>query len=124
MDSILQEIEQFQADTDNMVSNIANIDMMLQNAEDDHEEMKKGLEPEEISKLKLFTYNEQKCKGEEDVCSVCLVPVIKGDKLYELDCAHMFHVDCIMPWFKKSTQCPNCRRELRQDQEVNGAAMM
>ena len=41
-----------------MVSNIANIDMMLQNAEDDHEEMKKGLEPEEISKLKLFTYNE------------------------------------------------------------------
>jgi len=65
-----------------MVSNMANIDMLLQNAEDDNEEMKQGLSPEEIRKLKLFTYNSSKKKGEEDVCSICLVPTAKGDRVF------------------------------------------
>lgn len=95
-----------------MVNNMENIELMLQNAEDDHEEMKKGLEPEDIRKLKLFTYGAQKGKGEEDVCSICLVTAVQGDRLFELVCNHLFHQDCITPWFKKSTQCPNCRREL------------
>ena len=38
MDEILQEIEQFQEDTDNMVNNMANIEQLLQNAEEEQEE--------------------------------------------------------------------------------------
>lgn len=65
--------------------------------------MKKGLDPEDIRKLKLFTYGEQKKKGEEDVCSICLIQAAKGDRIFELVCAHMFHKDCIVPWFAKSS---------------------
>ena len=67
---------------------------------------------EDIRKLKLFTYKDVKKKGEEDMCSICLQSAVKGDRLYKLVCNHMFHQKCITPWFKKSTQCPNCRREL------------
>lgn len=56
MDDILQEIENFQDETDNMVNNMANIEALLQNAEDEQEEAKKGLSQDEIKKLKLFTY--------------------------------------------------------------------
>ena len=82
MDEILQEIEQFQEDTDNMVNNMANIEQLLQNAEEEQEEQKKGLSAEEIRKLKLFTYQQIKPKGEEDICSICLVGVAKGDRVF------------------------------------------
>ena len=82
MDDILQEIENFQDETDNMVSNMANIEALLQNAEDEQEEVKKGLSQDEIKKLKLFTYKSVKKKGEEDVCSICLVAVMKGDRVF------------------------------------------
>ena len=82
MDEILHEIEQFQDETDNMVNNMANIEALLQNAEDEQEEAKKGLSQEEIKKLKLFTYKSVKKKGEEDVCSICLVGVVKGDHVF------------------------------------------
>lgn len=82
---------------------MANIEIMLQDAEDEHEEMKKGLDPEDIRKLKLFTYGAVKKAGEEDVCSICLIPAATGDKIFELGCSHIFHHDCITPWFKKSS---------------------
>ena len=113
MDEILNEIEQFQEDTDAMVNNMQNIEMLLSQAEADNEEHKQGLTKDDIRKLKLFTYNQVKKSGEEDVCSVCLVTASKGDRVYELVCNHMFHQKCIEPWFEKSTQCPNCRRELQ-----------
>lgn len=78
---------------------MANIDALLQNAEDDNEEKKQGLSPEEIRKLKLFTYSAVKKKGEEDVCSICLVQTNKGDRVYQLVCNHLFHQKCITPWF-------------------------
>ena len=103
MDTILQEIEQFQEETDLMVNNMANIEQMLTQAEVDNEEHKVGLTPEEIRKLKLYTYSEIKKKGEEDVCSVCLVGAVKGDRVYKLICNHIFHQKCIAPWLEKST---------------------
>ena len=74
------------------------------------EEQKRGLSKEDIKKLKCYTY--LKPKNEEDVCSICLVAVKKGDKVYELACKHLFHPKCINPWLEKSTVCPNCRRDL------------
>ena len=60
MDAILNEIEQYQEDTDQMVNNMANIEYMVQRAEDEQEEQKQGLTQEEIRKLKLFTYSDVK----------------------------------------------------------------
>ena len=114
MDAILNEIEQFQEETDNMVNNMENIEQLLVQAEQDNEEQKKGLTPEEIRRLKQFTYSTtNKKKGEEDICSVCLTNFNVGHRVFQLVCNHMFHQKCIKPWFEKSTQCPNCRRELQ-----------
>lgn len=46
---------------------------------------------EDLRKQKLFTYKDVKKKGDEDVCSICLVSVTKGERLYKLVCNHMFH---------------------------------
>lgn len=118
MDEILNEIEQFQEETDQMVNNMANIEQLLSQAEQSNEEHKRGLTQDQIRKLKLFTYQAAKQKGEEDVCSICLVPAQKGDRIYELVCRHLFHQKCIKPWFEKSTVCPNCRRDLQPESRL------
>ena len=74
-----------------MVHNMANIEQLLTQAEATNEEHKKGLSKEQIRQLKLFTYQKVKSKGEEDVCSICLVGAVKGDRVYQLVCNHMFH---------------------------------
>jgi len=43
-------------------------------------------------------------------CSVCLEPLTGGRKI---SCGHVFHVDCIEPWFRIHTTCPLCRKELK-----------
>jgi hypothetical protein len=50
---------------------------------------------------------------EECVCGVCQDEVTQEDRetLLELPCKHIYHKDCIMPWFKKSNTCPVCREE-------------
>ena len=74
-----------------MVNNMANIEQLLTQDEASNEEHKQGLTPEDIRKLKLFTYSDIKKKGEEDVCSICLIGVVKGDRVYKLVCNHTYH---------------------------------
>jgi len=43
-------------------------------------------------------------------CSICLNDFGTEKLCYTLDeCDHKFHIACIMPWFRKSSKCPNCR---------------
>tara|TARA_B100001093_G_scaffold205128_1_gene197207 strand:+ start:146 stop:844 length:699 start_codon:yes stop_codon:yes gene_type:complete len=42
-------------------------------------------------------------------CSVCLDDFNEGDVEIILPCGHIFHKNCITPWFKKDNSCPNCR---------------
>ena len=92
---------------------MANIESLLAQADQAIEEHKTGMTKEDLRKLKLYTYGRAKKKGDEDTCSICLVAAKKGDRVYELVCKHTFHRKCITPWFEKSTQCPNCRRDLQ-----------
>ena len=68
-----------------------NIDQLLNDGEASNEELIKGLTKEQIRKLKLFSYSKIKSKGEEEVCSVCLACLNKGDRVYQLFCNHLFH---------------------------------
>jgi hypothetical protein len=43
------------------------------------------------------------------VCPICLVDIVKGDRVVKLDCDHLFHVGCISSWISRKAQCPACR---------------
>lgn len=42
----------------------------------------------------------------ESVCSVCFEEFRRKDSIRKLTCSHLFHVECIDAWFKRSTVCP------------------
>ena len=48
----------------------------------------------------------------KDNCSICMMPMKKGEKYSKLKCNHGFHTDCVMQWFKEyNYKCPVCREE-------------
>ena len=44
----------------------------------------------------------------DEVCPICLEHV--GAVGLVLHCGHVFHRDCVYPWFTQNTTCPACRR--------------
>ena len=67
-----------------------------------------GLSPQEIS---LLTIEEVPEEG-ENVCSVCLDRLYKGDKVRIMPCFHKFHMPCIDKWLMQKRACPNCLRRI------------
>lgn len=44
-----------------------------------------------------------------EACPICLSNMDDETKIYKLDCNHLFHIECIMKWFRTSNgQCPCC----------------
>lgn len=39
-------------------------------------------------------------------CSICLETVVGGVDCIVLPCAHLFHADCILSWFRRNDACP------------------
>ncbi|GJQ09571.1 hypothetical protein GpartN1_g1362.t1 [Galdieria partita] len=44
----------------------------------------------------------------DDMCAVCLDPVMPGVKLRVLQCRHAFHSPCIEQWLRSANRCPLC----------------
>lgn len=49
---------------------------------------------------------------EDGSCPICLKKFEDGELESYLPCKHGFHVDCLLPWLKKTSSCPLCRAEL------------
>jgi hypothetical protein len=48
-------------------------------------------------------------KGE---CSVCLLECEQSQRVLKPSgCDHCFHADCLTPWIREHSTCPNCRGE-------------
>jgi Ring finger domain len=109
LDSMLREIEIFQEHTDLLVENMQQIDRMIERDALFLDDKKVGLNAEQLKRIRLFTFQGS---TQEVVCSVCLAAARKSDRVYELPCKHIFHQKCLEPWFKQSTICPNCRRDV------------
>lgn len=45
-------------------------------------------------------------------CTICLCSVEKTEKIYENNCGHIFHKDCIEKWLTNSGSCPNCKAQI------------
>lgn len=50
-------------------------------------------------------------------CSICLEELSPSDgaALLRMDCSHLYHQSCILPWLEKQSSCPYCRREVDQE---------
>ena len=63
-----------------------------------------------VNSLKEIPFDPEKCN--EDSCMICLEQLSQGENVIVLDCGHPFHRNCLDPWLKIHSECPNCRRTL------------
>jgi len=45
-------------------------------------------------------------------CSVCMDTIPEKIHVHKLRCRHVFHLECLNEWMKRSMNCPNCRAAL------------
>ncbi len=48
-------------------------------------------------------------------CPICLMDILEGNLCRALPdpCGHVFHLACIDQWFRQSTSCPLCKRNMK-----------
>ena len=46
----------------------------------------------------------------EDRCCICWNDYKRKEELFQLNCNHIFHKNCIVPWIKEQYTCPLCRQ--------------
>tara|TARA_B110000967_G_C18740052_1_gene487239 strand:- start:8 stop:265 length:258 start_codon:yes stop_codon:yes gene_type:complete len=62
--------------------------------------------------LKTSLFKNLKKKFNQNSCSICLKLFKINDKIYEIICDHIYHIDCIEKWFiLNNTRCPVCLQE-------------
>ena len=47
-------------------------------------------------------------------CAVCIKKFKTGCVIFKLPCKHVYHKDCMKPWFDKQSSCPLCRMNLKK----------
>jgi len=56
-------------------------------------------------------HNDQTDGDEEDYdhnCIICFQPLVNGEKIGKLECAHKMHADCLKSWLGRRNACPLC----------------
>jgi hypothetical protein len=67
------------------------------------------LDENETNKLKKYKIE----KKFEETCSICMGEMDVNEDACELPCKHIFHSECVEPWFKQYNYiCPNCKQEV------------
>jgi hypothetical protein len=72
-----------------------------------------------LLKTKVYDAPDEVIKSDQDVfdddggtvsCTICFVPLVKGDRVGDIPCKHVFHVDCLKVWLRRRVVCPLCQR--------------
>jgi hypothetical protein len=51
-------------------------------------------------------------------CMICLEGFLDGTQIRQINhCQHKFHKNCIDIWFTRNVHCPNCRHDIREEEE-------
>lgn len=61
----------------------------------------------------IIIKNEKKENIELIECVICLEEIPNHIKIYDLDCKHVFHIECIEQWKNYGTTCPLCRADIK-----------
>ncbi|GAB4857185.1 hypothetical protein Ancab_015093 [Ancistrocladus abbreviatus] len=55
----------------------------------------------------------------DDACSICLEDFSKSDPSTITNCKHEFHLQCILEWAQRSSQCPMCWQAISMEDPVS-----
>ena len=92
--------------------------------EEEIEEVKIGLDQDQIDALPIMKYSSEMEKQAKSLnkkstgptsnnfCSICIVDYRNGDKLRCLPCFHRFHKQCIDEWLIIKNECPLCKSSI------------
>jgi hypothetical protein len=69
------------------------------------------LEPD-ISQLEYDNFSES-IKQQNNICSICRDDYKKENIVSLLECAHIYHTNCIIKWCDKKFTCPLCRHPIK-----------
>ena len=47
-----------------------------------------------------------------ELCVICQDEIINNQIIRQINCRHIFHIDCIDEWFLENKKCPTCKYEL------------
>lgn len=42
--------------------------------------------------------------SDEQLCTICLLPLENGDRIADLKCGHFYHADCLSEWILKKVR--------------------
>ncbi|CAG9310637.1 unnamed protein product [Blepharisma stoltei] len=45
-------------------------------------------------------------------CMICMEFFEKGKEANRLQCGHLFHSECLVPWLRMKNSCPTCKRRI------------
>lgn len=65
-----------------------------------------------VSSLREVPFDQSDFPEDINSCMICLEQLTPGEKIIVLECGHPFHKECINPWLKIHSECPNCRYKL------------
>ena len=49
----------------------------------------------------------------EEKCCICCVEFEEGEAVFETECRHLHHHECLQKWLRVKRICPLCRQEVR-----------
>lgn len=68
-----------------------------------------GIEPEEVTRIPMIKVTQFHVKKGSQ-CTTCMEAFVLEEEVARLNCQHIFHRECIIPWLVKNNTCPVCRR--------------
>mmetsp|Transcript_40780 Transcript_40780/g.68327 ORF Transcript_40780/g.68327 Transcript_40780/m.68327 type:complete len:217 (-) Transcript_40780:325-975(-) len=83
----------------------------------DENNVRRGVSESVIRRLprtKMGRTTNQACTDIAMDCRVCMDKFAAGSNAMKLPCGHVFHEDCIRPWFSENRTCPVCRHEVQK----------
>lgn len=65
-----------------------------------------------LPKCRVLPHYKDRYKDENRTCGICCGRLVDGFLLTRLPCGHVYHLNCVVPWFNKANSCPECRYEI------------
>ena len=96
------------------VTGIVSIGLYISRCIEEHRESVRIIRNNRPKKINIDNLNTILLCNElpDDLCSICLEEFKEGDKIKKLNCNHVYHEECLVPWLNNNDYCPMCRQNI------------